>query len=142
MTPLEKALQHEGEINYCDECELMRIVDRAAYCSVSGKIIHPMMFDRSVQGYGPAHQCKQRRENVGMRKDSIEKLDHVRAIFFTLDFGGKEEGYVALYDGRTVEEQQVREFIKNGGYSPNVIVITAELAENVLGIKTKEKNGV
>ena len=61
MTPLEKALRSQDEIDYCDECEFMRLVKGAAYCGVSGKIIHPIMFER-IQGYGPARACKARRE--------------------------------------------------------------------------------
>ena len=61
MTPLEKALLNENEIDYCDECEFIRLVKRVPYCGISGKIIHPIMFDRSIQGYGPARQCKARK---------------------------------------------------------------------------------
>ena len=141
MTPLEKALQHEGEINYCDECELMRVVGHAAYCSVSGKIIHPMMFDRSVQGYGPAHACKLRKENLDMRKESIEKLDKVMAVTYTKVYpGGEEVDQVALYDGTMVTEPEVRKYIEADiVYRPDIIVVTAEQARNVLGIKTKEE---
>lgn len=60
MTPLEKALQNSNKINYCDECEFIRLVNRVPYCGINGKLIHPIMFDRSIPGYGPARQCKKR----------------------------------------------------------------------------------
>lgn len=63
MTPLERALQREqeDEIDYCDECEHVRIVRGVGYCGVSGKILLPPMFERG-QGYGPARGCKKRKE--------------------------------------------------------------------------------
>lgn len=64
MTPLEKALQNEGEIEYCDECEFIRLVRLVPYCGVSGKLIHPIMYDRSIPGNGPARGCKRRREAI------------------------------------------------------------------------------
>lgn len=57
MTPLERALQEAGRINYCDECQNFVIVGRAAYCKHSGKLIHPIMVERG-QGTGPAWNCK------------------------------------------------------------------------------------
>ena len=57
MTPLERALQEQGKINYCDECKSFLLVGRVAYCKISGKMIHPIMVERG-QGYGPAHNCK------------------------------------------------------------------------------------
>ena len=61
MTPLEKALQEEGRVNYCDECEQFQIVGNAAYCKVDGKLIHPIMLTRG-QGTGPAWNCKKRQK--------------------------------------------------------------------------------
>ena len=57
MAPLERALQDEDKINYCDECENWLVVGNVAYCRKSGKLIHPLMFARG-QGYGPARRCK------------------------------------------------------------------------------------
>ena len=61
MTPLEKALQEEGRVNYCDECKQFQIVGNAAYCKVDGKLIHPIMLTRG-QGTGPAWNCKKRQK--------------------------------------------------------------------------------
>lgn len=64
-TPLELALEREGQIDYCDECEYLRVVDGTPYCGVSGKLLHPMMFLRG-QGYGPARRCTKRKETMDM----------------------------------------------------------------------------
>ena len=63
MTPLEKALAREivGEIDYCDECEHFKWVRNAAFCGISGKLLHPLMLQRG-QGSGPARNCKRRKE--------------------------------------------------------------------------------
>ena len=45
-TPLEMALEREGQIEYCDECEYVRVVDNTVFCGLSGKLLHPMMFLR------------------------------------------------------------------------------------------------
>ena len=60
-TPLERALRTQYDINYCDECENCTVVNGVGYCRVSGKMIHPIMFDRSVPGKGPAYSCKVRK---------------------------------------------------------------------------------
>jgi hypothetical protein len=60
MTPLEKALRTPREIDYCDQCEHVRIVDEVGYCGISGKILHPLMYMRG-QGYGPARRCDRRK---------------------------------------------------------------------------------
>ena len=57
LTPLEKALEEKGPVNYCDECGQFQIVGSAAYCKVDGKLIHPIMMMRG-QGTGPAWNCK------------------------------------------------------------------------------------
>ena len=31
-TPLEMALEREGQIEYCDECEYVRVVDNTGFC--------------------------------------------------------------------------------------------------------------
>ena len=54
-TPLEMALEREGQIEYCDECEYVRVVDNTVFCGLSGKLLHPMMFLRG-QGFGPARR--------------------------------------------------------------------------------------
>lgn len=67
MTPLELALEREttGEIDYCDECEYVAIVQGVGYCGVCGKLLLPMMFERG-QGYGPARRCEKRKEARAM----------------------------------------------------------------------------
>ena len=59
MTPLEKALDEKGKVNYCDECERCVVVGDAAYCEADGKLLHPIMFIRG-EGTGPAWACKKR----------------------------------------------------------------------------------
>lgn len=59
-TPLERALRTQYDINYCDECENCVVVNGAGFCRVSGKILHPIMFDHGLQGNGPALHCKVR----------------------------------------------------------------------------------
>lgn len=59
MTPLEKAKDAAGRVNYCDECESFVILNDAPYCRVDGKLIHPIMLVRG-QGTGPAWNCKKR----------------------------------------------------------------------------------
>ena len=67
MTPLEKALQEQDEIDYCDECEHIRIVKGYAFCGISGKLLHPLMLKANRgQGCGPARRCKRRKENKSM----------------------------------------------------------------------------
>lgn len=55
-TPLEMALEREGQIEYCDECEYVRVVDNTVFCGLSGKLLHPMMFHSItlfyIQTYG------------------------------------------------------------------------------------------
>ena len=60
-TPYEMALEKQGqkEIDYCDECENFKIVGSACYCSVTGKMLHPLMYERG-QGTGPARHCDKR----------------------------------------------------------------------------------
>lgn len=66
-TPLELALEREAAdvIDYCDECEFVCIVQGVGYCGISGKLLHPMMFERG-QGSGPARGCKKREEAADM----------------------------------------------------------------------------
>lgn len=61
-TPLELALERETEIDYCDQCEHIRVVKGTGYCGISGKILHPMMLERveGGVGYGPARHCDHR----------------------------------------------------------------------------------
>ena len=63
MTPLEKAKDEEGRVNYCDECEQFEIVGNACYCKVDGKLIHPIMLARG-QGTGAAWNCKKRKKPI------------------------------------------------------------------------------
>ena len=60
MTPLEKALATQDEIDYCDQCENVRIVREVGYCGVSGKLLHPLMYTRG-EGYWPARRCRKRK---------------------------------------------------------------------------------
>lgn len=53
-TPLEMALEREGQIEYCDECEYVRVVDNTVFCGLSGKLLHPMMFLRGRASARPA----------------------------------------------------------------------------------------
>lgn len=64
-TPLELALERQGTVDYCDQCEYMRLVDNTAFCGLSGKLLHPMMFIRGP-GYGPARRCAKRKEAMNM----------------------------------------------------------------------------
>ena len=77
MTPLERALEREkaGEIDYCDECEYVVIVRGVGYCGVSGKLLHPMMFERG-QGCGPARRCQKRKEakKMGLTGADLARL--------------------------------------------------------------------
>lgn len=76
-TPLDLALEREatGEIDYCDECEYVAIVQGVAYCGVCGKLLLPMMFERG-QGYGPARRCEKRKEarNMGLSGADLARL--------------------------------------------------------------------
>jgi hypothetical protein len=76
-TPLEAALEWEasGAVDYCDECEYVRIVLGAGYCGISGKLLHPMMFERG-QGSGPARRCQKREEakNMGLSGADLARM--------------------------------------------------------------------
>lgn len=76
-TPLDLALEREatGEIWYCDECEYMVLVKGTAYCGVSGKLLHPMMFERG-QGKGAACSCGKRKgaREMGLTAQDIARL--------------------------------------------------------------------
>ena len=71
MTPLEKALMDEDKIDYCDQCENMKVVGRIGFCTVSEKILHPLMYTRG-QGYGPARRCKNARPIHATVQDLVE----------------------------------------------------------------------
>lgn len=60
-TPYEMAIEKQSRkgIDYCDECENFELVGSACYCSVSGKMLHPLMYERG-QGTGPARRCDKR----------------------------------------------------------------------------------
>lgn len=62
MTPLEKALATKNEIDYCDQCEYIRLVRSVGYCGIDGKMLHPLMYTRG-EGYGPARRCRKRRKD-------------------------------------------------------------------------------
>lgn len=74
-TPLELALEREGQIEYCDECEYLRVVDETPYCGVSGKLLHPMMFLRG-QGSGPARRCTKRKgaKDMGLSGADLARM--------------------------------------------------------------------
>lgn len=82
MTPLEKALQEEGKVNYCDECEHFKIVGNTAYCKVNGKLIHPIMLTRG-QGRGPAWNCKKRKKPLTNYDQLISKTPEELAYFMS-----------------------------------------------------------
>jgi hypothetical protein len=70
-TPLER----EGQIEYCDECEYVRVVDNTVFCGLSGKLLHPMMFLRG-QGFGPARRCTKRKEarEMGLTAADLQRM--------------------------------------------------------------------
>lgn len=76
-TPLELAREREasGEIDYCDECEYVAVVRGVGYCGISGKLLHPMMYERG-QGSGPARRCGKRKEarNMGLTGADLARL--------------------------------------------------------------------
>ena len=74
-TPLEMALEREGQIEYCDECEYVRVVDNTVFCGLSGKLLHPMMFLRG-QGFGPARRCTKRKEarEMGLTAADLQRM--------------------------------------------------------------------
>ena len=74
-TPLEMALEREGQIEYCDECEFVRVVDNTVFCGLSGKLLHPMMFLRG-QGFGPARRCTKRKEarEMGLTAADLQRM--------------------------------------------------------------------
>lgn len=74
-TPLEMALEREGQIEYCDECEYVRVVENTVFCGLSGKLLHPMMFLRG-QGFGPARRCTKRKEarEMGLTAADLQRM--------------------------------------------------------------------
>ena len=76
-TPLDLAREREasGEVWYCDECEYMVLVKGTPYCGISGKLLHPMMFERG-QGTGAALSCGKRKEarDMGLTAQDIARL--------------------------------------------------------------------
>ncbi len=76
-TPLDLAREREatGEVWYCDECEYMTVVRGTAYCGISGKLLHPMMFERG-QGRGAACRCGKRKEarEMGLTAADLARL--------------------------------------------------------------------
>lgn len=76
-TPLEIAEEREaaGAIDYCDECQYIRVIRQAGYCGISGKLLSPIMFERG-QGYGPARRCRKRKEamNMGLTGADLARL--------------------------------------------------------------------
>lgn len=74
-TPLEMALERESQIEYCDECEYVRVVDNKVFCGLSGKLLHPMMFLRG-QGFGPARRCTKRKEarEMGLTAADLQRM--------------------------------------------------------------------
>lgn len=77
-TPLEiaqeRAARHEA-IDYCDQCEYIAVVNDTGYCGISGKLLHPIMFERG-EGYGPARRCAKRKEaiNMGLTGADLQRL--------------------------------------------------------------------
>ena len=85
-TPLEMALEREGQIEYCDECEYVRVVDNTVFCGLSGKLLHPMMFLRG-QGFGPARRCTKRKEarEMGLTAADLQRMGP-EALHYVADF--------------------------------------------------------
>lgn len=77
-TPLEIAREREArheDIDYCDQCEYVEVVTGTGYCGISGKLLHPLMFQRG-EGYGPARRCAKRKEavNMGLTGADLQRL--------------------------------------------------------------------
>lgn len=60
-TLLEVALEREGQIEYCDKCEFVCVMDDTVFCGLSEKLLYPMMFLRGWS-LGPVHRCTERKE--------------------------------------------------------------------------------
>lgn len=97
MTPLERAMEREatGDIDYCDECEYVAIVQGVGYCGISGKLLLPMMFER-WQGCGPARRCQKRKEvrSMGLSGADLSRLGPAaqRQVLDKLGMLGKAKG--------------------------------------------------
>ncbi len=76
-TPLDLAREREvtGEVWYCDECEYIVIIKGTPYCGISGKLLHPMMFERG-QGTGAACSCGKRKgaKEMGLSPQDLARL--------------------------------------------------------------------
>lgn len=76
-TPLDLAREREatGEVWYCDECEYIVIIKGTPYCGISGKLLHPMMFERG-QGTGAACSCEKRKgaREMGLSPQDLARL--------------------------------------------------------------------
>lgn len=83
VTPFEKARAKEGRVNYCDECERFVIVGNAAYCTVDGKMIHPIMLMRG-KGTGPAWNCS-KRKNPKTNYEKVVSMTVVELANFICD---------------------------------------------------------
>ena len=58
------------------------------------------------------------------------------AIGFVRVFGAMQEKSVALFDSRNVQEEEVANFLHSGlWYNPQIVIMSAEQAKNVLGIE-------
>jgi len=58
----DKIAEREDHIDYCTECEHIRLVRGVPYCGISGKLLHPMMYTPiEGGGSGPARNCEKRR---------------------------------------------------------------------------------
>ena len=98
---LEMALEREGQIEYCDECEYVRVVDNTVFCGLSGKLLHPMMFLRG-QGFGPARRCTKRKEarEMGLTAADLQRMgpEAQRQVMEKLGIVGKTKApkYLSL----------------------------------------------
>lgn len=76
-TPLDLAREREasGDVWYCDECDYITFVKGTPYCGISGKLLHPMMFERG-QGTGAACSCGKRKEaqKMGLTPQDLARL--------------------------------------------------------------------
>lgn len=71
-TPLEMALEREanGELLHgCIECEYCRVIRSVGYCGISGKLLHPMMYEGTLR-------CKKREEarKMGLSISDVSRM--------------------------------------------------------------------
>lgn len=65
----------------------------------------------------------------------LDKMDHLKIIPFSVEYGSFTERSVAVFDDRNIKEEEVIHFIRNAHntYHPHIIVISAQQAKSVFG---------